>query len=240
MNVEHSRVAFVGDVHLDGGDAPLESFTRMLRRLSETCDSVVLMGDLFNLWIGHPQLQLEHQREVAKTLREIRSAGVEVHYIEGNRDFRIGRAFRGDLFDTAGETGLVQRVGGRSLWAIHGDLANRADRLYRTWRRLGRSASFWFCFNLLPRGVRLALATKLETWMRGTNLQQKVSFPHDMITEYASGFAANGHDAVVLGHFHVEKHWQLDGGAGVYVLPLWTAEQRVLIADGEGIRFVDS
>ena len=96
MNVERSRVALIGDVHLDVGDPAVEPFTRMLHRLSETCDSLVLMGDLFNLWIGHPQLQLAHQRTVGEALRAIRGRGVALHYIEGNRDFRIGQAFQGD------------------------------------------------------------------------------------------------------------------------------------------------
>ena len=237
MSAERSRVAVIGDVHLDLGDPDVEPFCRMLQRLAETCDSLVLIGDLFNLWIGDPALQQAHQLEVVDTLRAIRGRGVAVHYVEGNRDFRIGQAFRGDAFDTVTDAGLEQSVAGRSLWAVHGDLANLADRRYRAWRRLCRSGSFWFCFNLLPVRLRLAVATRLEAWMRGTNLAQKAAFPHEMITDYASGFAAQGHDAIVLGHFHVEKHWELKEGAGVYVLPMWKRRRRHLVADSRGIRF---
>ena len=240
MSVERSRVAFIGDVHLELGDPAVEPFTRMLQRLSESCDALVLLGDLFNLWIGHPELQLARQHEVAATLRAIRGRGVPVYYVEGNRDFRIGRAFQGDLFATATDGGLEQRVAGQSLWAIHGDLANRADRRYRAWRRLSRSGSFWRCFNLLPVGLRLAVANRLETWMRSTNLAFKAAFPRTMIEDYATEFAARGHDAIVLGHFHVEKHWQLAGGASVYVLPEWKGSRRHLVADAAGIRFEDS
>ncbi len=231
------RVAFIGDVHLDLDDADVGPFTRTLRRLSESCDALVLMGDLFNLWIGHPKLQQDHQRKVAETLRAIRGRGVAVHYIEGNRDFRVARIYAGDLFDRAGDDGMEFRVGGRSIWAIHGDLANRADRRYRTWRGLSRSGAFWFCFNLIPLGLRLAAANRLEGWMRTTNIQQKSAFPREMVDDYASDFAANGHDAIVLGHFHVEEYWTLDGGAGVYVLPLWKDGRRVLVADEDGLRF---
>ncbi len=240
MNVERSRVAFIGDVHLHRRDAAVEPFTRMLHRLSETCDSLVLMGDLFNLWIGQPELQSAHQHEVANALRAIRGRGVALHYIEGNRDYRIGQAFQGDLFDTAGDGGLEQRVAGRSLWAIHGDLANRADRQYRVWRRVSRSDPFWWCFNLLPARLRLSVARKLETWMHSTNLAFKRGFPRTMIDDYASEFDALGHDAIVLVHFHVEKHWQLEGGTSVYVLPEWKGSRRHLVADAGGIRFVDS
>jgi len=239
VSAEPSRVAYVGDVHLDLGDPDVAPFTRMLHGLSATCDSLVLMGDLFNLWIGRPGMQLAHQHEVAETLRAIRGRGVAVHYIEGNRDYGIGAAFLGDLFDTAGDQGLELRVAARSLWAIHGDLANRADRRYRAWRRLSRGP-VWRCFSLLPAGLQLRVAGKLETWMRSTNLAFKGAFPRERIGEYASEFVARGHDAVVLGHFHIEKHWQLPAGGSVYVLPEWKGSRRILVADASGIRFVDS
>jgi UDP-2,3-diacylglucosamine hydrolase len=240
MTMERSRVAYIGDVHLDLGDPALEPFTRMLLDLSETCDALVLMGDLFNLWVGQPQMQLAHQHEVAKTLRTIRRRGVTVHYIEGNRDYRIASAFQGDLFDTAGDDGLELRVGARSVFAIHGDLVNRSDRRYRAWRRFSRSGPFWGCFNLLPASLRLRVAGKLETWMRSTNLAFKAAFPDAMVEEYASGFVSRGYDAIVLGHFHTEKHWDLAGGGSVYVLPEWKGSRRHLVADAEGVRFVDS
>jgi UDP-2,3-diacylglucosamine hydrolase len=238
--VSSTRIAFIGDVHLDAGDPDVAPFIETLVRLAESCDTLVLMGDLFNLWIGHPRLQQEHQRRVADTFRAVRKNGVALHYVEGNRDFRIARMYAGDLFDTAVDEGLGLRVAGRSIWAIHGDLANRADRPYRTWRRLSRSAVFWSCFNVIPAELRLAAANRLEGWMRSTNLQQKRSFPREMIDDYAGFFAARGHDAIVLGHFHVEKQWTLEGGAGVYVLPLWKRGRRVLIADGDGVRFEES
>ncbi len=231
------RVAFIGDVHLDLGDPDIAPFIGTLHRLSGDCDTLVLMGDLFNLWIGHPRLQQEHQRQVAEALRTIRQRGVALHYVEGNRDFRIARMCGGDLFDTAVDDGLALQVGDRSIWAIHGDLANRSDRRYRTWRRLSRSGALWSCFNLIPAGLRFASAHRLEAWMRTTNIQQKQAFPREMVDDYANVFAARGHDAIVLGHFHIEKQWTLEGGAGVYVLPLWKRARRVLIADEDGLRF---
>jgi UDP-2,3-diacylglucosamine hydrolase len=240
VNEEKTRVAFIGDVHLDLGDAEVGHLGSLLSRLSDTCDSLVLMGDLFNLWIGQRELQQEHHREIAGILREIRDRGVELHYVEGNRDYRVGREFAGDLFDTAGDAGLVQRVSGRSLWAIHGDLANTRDKHYRRWRRLSRSKPFWVCFNLLPARLRARVAAMLETRMRGTNLAFKRDFPQAMVGAYAARFGARGYDAVVLGHFHIEKRWTLDDGTEVFVLPEWKGSRRHLIAEADGIRFVDS
>lgn len=240
MSREHRRVAYIGDVHIEPGDPDLGAFNRMLERVAEECSALVLMGDLFTLWIGQPELQGPHQEAVLDTLRAIRRRGVETHYIEGNRDFGIGRVYEGDAFDTSGEHGLGLRVPGRSLWAIHGDLANTADRQYRMWRGFSRFAGFWWCFNLLPARRRMAVAERLERTMRGTNIAHKSEFPTELISSYAAGFMELGHRDVVLGHFHVEKQWTLDGGAGVWVLPEWKGSRRHLLADVDGVRFVDS
>jgi len=237
---EHQRVAYIGDVHLEPGDPDLDAFNRMLERVAEGCTALVLMGDLFTLWIGQPKLQGAHQEAVLETLRTIRARGVETHYIEGNRDFGIGRVYAGDAFDTSDEKGLALRVPDRSLWAIHGDLANTEDWQYRTWRAVSRFAGFWWGFNLLPVRRRLAVAEKLELRMRGTNLAHKREFPTELISTYAESFVERGHRDVVLGHFHIEKHWLLEGGAGVWVLPEWKGSRRHLLVDGGGVRFVDS
>jgi UDP-2,3-diacylglucosamine hydrolase len=240
MSADRSRIAFVGDVHLDLGDPVVPAFSAMLRALSDSCDTVVLMGDLFNLWIGQDELQQQHQLEVAATLREVRARGVRLHYIEGNRDYRVEGVSSGELFDSVGYDGLALRVPGRSLWAIHGDQMNPADRRNNAWRWVSRSALCWWCFNRLPPLSRLRLVERLEARMRHMNPDFKDSFPQPEIETYAATFARRGHDAIVLGHFHVERQWKLEGGSEVYVLPEWKGSRRHLLADAAGVRFVDS
>ena len=76
--------------------------------------------------------------------------------------------------------------------------------------------------------------------MRGSNLAFKREFPEALVRGYAQAICADGFDAVILGHFHIEKELPLEGGRCVYVLPEWKGSRRHLEADGEGLRFVDS
>ena len=50
-------LVFVGDVHLDRDDRQLQPFLAFLERLGRTSRQIVLMGDLFNLWIGRAELE---------------------------------------------------------------------------------------------------------------------------------------------------------------------------------------
>ncbi len=239
-----SDVVFVGDVHLEPDDPALAAFLAFLERIGREADRLVLMGDLFVVWTGDRALEQPHQRAVIERLAALRRAGVRVRYLEGNRDYRIGHCYAGTAFDEATDRGIVERAGSRSLFAIHGDLANPADRLYRAWRRVSRAAPAWAAISALPRALRRRLVQSLERRLRAANPDFKGSFPEAVVRAYATPWLARGHDAVVLGHFHVERDLSVDLAPRVgriLVLPEWRASRRHLRAGREGeIEFVDS
>jgi UDP-2,3-diacylglucosamine hydrolase len=237
-------LVFIGDAHLDDDDPDLPAFLELLDDLASSASRLVFLGDLFNLWIGRAELARPHQTAVARRLRELRAAGVVVRYIEGNRDYRIGECFAGDVFDDVSSGGIEERFGGRRIWAIHGDLANAADRQYRAWRRLSRTSLAWALFNLVPRGRRLRLAESAEARMRASNKAFKRAFPEEVVRAYGRSFVREPGDIVVLGHFHVEKDLRTKppGPEGrILVLPEWRASRRHLrVTRGGDVSFIDS
>jgi len=238
-----SDLVFVGDVHLDRGDPDLDAFLAYLRGLAPRAGRIVLMGDLFNLWIGTPELEEDHHRAVIACLTSLRSEGTEVHYLEGNRDYRIATTHRDRTFDAVSDTGLREDWGTTRIWAAHGDLVNTDDLQYRTWRRVSRSAPAWWLFSAIPRARRLALASSVESKMRTTNTAMKRDFPEAQLRAYAARHLDGPGAAVVLGHFHVEREFAAGPGDSgrVYVLPEWKGSRRHLRVTAAGeIRFEDS
>lgn len=234
-------VAFIGDVHLDVGDPEVGPFLSFLQHLSHDVSRIVLLGDLFNLWIGSRDLEQPHQAAVTELLAELRGRGVVVRYLEGNRDYRVGACYRGSALDDVSSGGLEEVVGGKRVFAVHGDLANAADRQYRLWRRVSRSRPAWWLFRSIPPARRRRLVDDLEGRMRRTNVAFKRTFPEAAVREYTAQYFRAGYDAVVLGHFHIEK--ELDSGTGgrILVLPEWKGSRRHLEAPPGGeLRFVDS
>ncbi len=231
-----SDLVFVGDVHLDRNDPDLAAFLSYLRGLAPRAGRIVLMGDLFNLWIGADELEQDHHRAVVHCLTELRSQGTETHYIEGNRDYRIAQAHQGGAFDAVTDTGLQEDWGGRSLYAAHGDLVNKDDRQYHAWRAFSRSTPAWWLFSAIPRKRRFAIAESIETKMRATNLRMRREFPEELVRAYAAPHLTTAGAAVVLGHFHVEK--ELHAGPAkdgrVYVLPVWKESRRHLRVSAGG------
>ncbi len=241
---EAGDLVFIGDVHLEHGDPDLAQFLAFLDRVGRTSRRIVLMGDLFNLWIGRRELEQPHQTTVLEKLTELRAGGVVVRYLEGNRDYRIASCYAGRALDDSTENRILERFGGRRLVAVHGDLANPHDRKYRTWRRFSRSGVVWLLFNLLPRARSLQFARGLEARLRSTNPEFKREFPEAVVRAYATSVLGPEDDALVLGHFHVEKDLGSAGAeskARILVLPEWKSSRRHLRVDSAGdIAFVDS
>ena len=237
-------LVFVGDVHLDRDDRQLPPFLAFLERLGRTSRQIVLMGDLFNLWIGRAELEQPHQTAVIERLAELRGRGVAVRYLEGNRDYRIGPCYAGRAIDDAADRPIVERFAGKRIVAVHGDLANAEDRRYRAWRRVSRSRLAWLLFNLFPRALRLRLADSLEQRLRSSNKEFKSEFPEPIIRAYAARLLGPQDDALILGHFHIEKDLPPapDGPrARILVLPCWKDHRRHLRVTPNGsIAFVDS
>jgi UDP-2,3-diacylglucosamine hydrolase len=233
-------LVFVGDVHLERDDAELPRFLAMLERLARTASRVVMMGDLFNLWIGRPELEQPHQTLVLDKLAELRQGGLTVDYVEGNRDYWVGTDRLGRALDRSSRTGLVEQIGGLRLFAIHGDLANREDRRYRAWHWFSHTSLLRFAFHALPARTRLSLADSLERRLRATNTRYKRAFPEAQVRHYAARWLTAGFDGVVLGHFHAE--YDLVCGTGrVLVLPDWKSSRRCLRATARGeLAFFDS
>jgi UDP-2,3-diacylglucosamine hydrolase len=199
--VSGGEIAFVGDVHLDADDPELDAFCRFLERLGQRVSRIVLLGDLFNLWIGDRRLEQP--------------------------------PYAGLAFDDVATAGLVERQGAQTLFAIHGDLTNPHDRRYRAWRRISRTPAAWLVLAALPPRRRLRLAERLEARMRRTNTAFKRELPEPELSAYARRWLDRGHDAVVLGHFHVERDIALERGRLV-VLPDWKAGRRWLHVDAAG------
>jgi UDP-2,3-diacylglucosamine hydrolase len=177
---------------------------------------------------------------VISCLAHLRSRGTELHYLEGNRDYRIASAHAGRVFDAVSDTGLREDWGVRKIWAAHGDLVNRDDRQYRAWRRISRSTPFWWLFTAIPRRRRFAIAESIETRMRATNAEMKREFPEALVRSYAEAHLRAPGSAVVLGHFHIEKELRAgpDGTGRIFVLPEWKGTRRHLrVTAGGEMRF---
>lgn len=219
-------VAVIADAHLGGPGGPAEPLVEQLEALPETeCERLVLLGDLFQAWIGFERFETDDVRQVVAALRRLRAAGLPIHYVEGNRDFFLDKSPYADAFTTLGTEFAFETAGVRYL-AVHGDGLDERDRQYHLWRRLSKSAPTRFVVGHVPRRFAQHLVESTEERLSYTNLEHKREIPDDVVRRYGEKRLADGHDVLLLGHFHEPRHYEVEGGE-VRILDAWFESRRV-------------
>ena len=189
------------------------------------CGRLVVMGDLFQAWIGDPRFETAEVAAVVPALRVLRRRGVRVDYVEGNRDFYLAGSPYADAFDRVGPE-VAFEAGGVRYLAVHGDGLNDRDWQYRFWRRLSKSRPVEIAVRRTPRRFAQRMVASTEERLSQTNFKHKRELPEAAIRAYAERRLAEGHDVLLLGHFHEPRTWKVAGGE-VRLLDAWFHSWRV-------------
>ena len=117
-------------------------------------------------------------------------------------------------------------MGGVRYLAVHGDGLNDRDWQYRFWRSLSKSALTRFLVRSIPRGVAHRMVHSTERRLSQTNFKHRAALPEEAIRRYAERRLAEGHDVLLLGHFHEPRVWRVPGGE-VRLLDAWFRSRAV-------------
>ena len=239
-----SRIAVVADAHIGGPGGAGDELFRQLRQLpAQGCTDLLLLGDLFHVWVGSPKYETADIREFVGVAAELRKAGLRLHYIEGNRDFFLAGSVYSDCFDRYGLEADFDAVDtrGRSvrILAVHGDRANPNDRGYRLWAAISKSPPVRFFMRRLPSRLAHALVHKAERGIARTNQKYRHSIPEKELRAYAQrrltgNRESDGYDLLVMGHFHQPASFTLESGE-VRLIDAWFNSRQIEWLPGEGL-----
>jgi UDP-2,3-diacylglucosamine hydrolase len=219
-------VAVLADAHLGG---PGGSGAPLVAQLAELpgrgCTRLIVLGDLFQAWVGDPKFETAEIAAVAPALGELRRRGVRVDYVEGNRDFYLAGSPYAGAFDSVGRE-VSFTAGGRRCLAVHGDGIDARDWQYRFWRRLSKSRLVRPLILHTPRRFAQRMVASTEDRLSRTNFKHKLAIPEEAIRAYAERRLAEGYEVLLLGHFHEERRWPVAGGE-VWLLEAWFTSRRI-------------
>jgi UDP-2,3-diacylglucosamine hydrolase len=219
-------IALVADAHIGGPGGSAGPLIDQLEALpSQGCDRLILMGDLFQAWIGSPRFETPDITATVNSLRDLRRKGLRIDYVEGNRDFFLAGSPYADAFDQI-VLEVAFEVGGTRYLAVHGDGLNEKDWQYRFWRKLSKSPPVRFAVFHTPQGLAHRMVHSTEQRLSQTNFKHKARLPEPAIRRYAERRMAEGHDVLLLGHFHEPQVWKVQGGE-VRLLDAWFRSRRV-------------
>lgn len=230
--MKQGEIYVIGDLHIglgEGDDVPVATW---LERLAARRPRALYMnGDVFHYLIGDAKFYTSSVQKVFAKLREVRDSGIEIYYIEGNRDFFL----QGSIAESAVTEIALERTieaGGRRYLIIHGDMINDRDYPYRFWRRFSKNPVMRFGVKLTPKGVARRFVDGAERKLAQSNFKHKYRLPTELMEAYGKKKAAAGYDVVVFGHFH-EKVEIPAGSATVAILPAWFEGGEAMVIDPE-------
>ena len=246
-----SKAIFLADAHLNQDDDHCRTFLQMASIATAEDVPMFLLGDMFDLWFGVAEFTFDFQKPIVARLKELRNRGLRIVYVEGNRDFYLGREHEGTTLDLVCIGNLQFMVGGLQVHLTHGDTVNKADLWYRFWKTISKSRIANRLVSYLPNWLFLPMAKRLERKLKRYNRRHKESFPEESCRRYATDRFAEGTDIVMMGHFHQEKLMSQDRdadinrglgtdiGAGerkklVAVLPSWKEAYRYFYIAADG------
>jgi UDP-2,3-diacylglucosamine hydrolase len=216
-------IDFISDLHLtEATPRTFAAWADYLRR--STADTIVILGDLFEVWVGDDARHEGFEARCVEVLAEA-SARRPMAFMAGNRDFLVGA----DLLEACGlqrleDPTVVEAFGTRVLLS-HGDAMCIADVPYQQFRRVVRSPDWQRGFLVKPLAERRALGRA----MRSESERQKAEVPADVDVDIETALAAMAAAAaptLVHGHTHrpgdealapgrlrrVLSDWDLDDG----------------------------
>jgi UDP-2,3-diacylglucosamine hydrolase len=174
-------VRFVSDLHLRPERPDLtERFERFLADcVSVRINSLFILGDLFEYWIGDDDLDDPWISGVVASLAQTSRSGVNLYFQHGNRDFLIGMQFAAAAGAILMPETCVLELEGSSVGAgdtptdatqkgktcvlsLHGDTLCTDDREYQVFRQLVRGVDWQRQFLAKSLAVRRAEVSALR------------------------------------------------------------------------------
>ena len=227
----------IGDLHLDLFEGEhAELFASWLDALAPR-PRLIILGDLFEFWVGRHQQRVGGARRVLAALRRCVERGTPVDVLHGNRDFLLGRHFArasGCTIRPAGLTGQLAD-GSRTLF-LHGDELCTLDHSYQRFKRVMRSRPGRFLAACLPLSTQRSAAARLRRASARVGARPQASERRALQASAAALWAREqGASQLVCGHAHAFRDHPLPGGGRWLVIDAWGGARDACRLGADGV-----
>lgn len=217
---------FIADLHLSEHTPDLNAlFFRFLDDWRDKAESLYILGDFFDAWIGDDDV-MPIAQQVAMALRQWRDNGVKIYFIAGNRDFLLGRNYALEAGMMLLPENTLITLYGKHYLLTHGDEMCTDDRIYQLYRHVMRTWSMRNLLQMLPLHWRKGIAQMLRQNSKSKK-NNKNNYLISDVTDKGLHMLIErnrGVDAIIHGHTHrpnIHCHDFNSKNILRYVLPDW-------------------
>ncbi|MBC5791464.1 UDP-2,3-diacylglucosamine diphosphatase [Providencia sp. JUb39] len=231
----------IADLHLSEDEPAITAgFLAFIEQQAIHADSLYILGDFFNYWIGDDDNTLLHQ-QVAQALKQLSERGIPCYFIHGNRDFLLGQRYAKQCGMTILPQETLLELYDKRILIMHGDTLCTDDAAYQNYRKKVHTPWIQRVFLLLPLFIRRRIAQKMRR-----NSQYASSMKSEAIMDVNSDAvvdALNRHQAqwMIHGHTHRPAIHEINLGGQLHfrgVLGAWHSEGSAFVINENGIELI--
>jgi UDP-2,3-diacylglucosamine hydrolase len=234
-------IFFISDLHLSPrSPGATRLFLQFLAGRARQAETLFILGDFFEAWIGDDDCDDPFNAEIVSALRNATDSGLQINIQHGNRDFLLGEGFAAATGVRLLNDPYILSTAGWQFVLSHGDALCLDDTAYMAFRNQVRNTQWQATLLAKPLAERRMIAAHMreasEASQRGkdnpyTDLQPAAT--DDFLREH-------GYATFIHGHTHQPaKHDHLVDGIHVerWVLADWHEDcGECLIWDGEALQ----
>lgn len=233
---------FISDLHL-AVERPhiVDAFFRFISGPAKGGQSLYVLGDLFEYWVGDDDLDDPLSRSVAQGFARLAAQGAAVYFMHGNRDFLVGGEFAKRSHARLLDDPTLTDLHGTPTLLMHGDTLCTDDVEYQKFRAYARDQENQARFLAQPVAARHAEMEALR--LRSESAKQDKTAAIMDVNERAveAALRAAGYPRLIHGHTHrPARHvHRIDGReCERWVLGDWYSRGSYLRCDETGCRSV--
>lgn len=153
---------FISDLHLSEDRSNMvELFLKFLRDQAINAESLYILGDFFEVWIGD-DIQTPVTQAVALALKSLSQNNCKIYFMHGNRDFLVGKKYLKQCgMSLLKDIKIIDLYGTKTI-LMHGDTLCTQDISYLKFRKKVRNPITQFMFLRKSLNTRKGIAQQLR------------------------------------------------------------------------------
>jgi UDP-2,3-diacylglucosamine hydrolase len=223
-------------------ESPITStFSEFLKRLNQN-DTLYILGDLFESWIGDDNVS-ELSQFVIDQLNSLSKQGIHIGIMHGNRDFLIGNDFCNTASIKLINDPCIVEMNGEKAMLTHGDQLCTDDHEYQAFRSVVRNPIWQKDFLNFPISKREKIAGETKNASKDSKIKKTMEIMDVNDDAVLKAFDDNDIGIMIHGHTHRPNIHKVSNDGRIftrYVLGDWSEESAIILKwDKTGIELFD-
>lgn len=207
-----------------------------MRTEAPKADALYVLGDLFEFWVGDDD-KTPFSNQIRTEFKTLTGSGVRVFFIQGNRDFLLGKRFCKQTGITLLDDVCTIDLYGKKAVILHGDTLCTDDVDYQKFRKTVHQPWLQWVFNHIPWFIKKKIVAKVQSDIRDDKSNKSLDIMDVNQSEVENVMSQYCVDLMIHGHTHRPDthHFDVNGVKKTrIVLGDWYTQGSVLQVNSDG------